>query len=82
MLVGAALGAVQAVMLIGVTESPQTLYKNGDKELARKTLARLRGTGEIEEEFDTFGSSETGNGKIHPYIFNPFSILCLELIHL
>ncbi|RPB12223.1 MFS general substrate transporter [Morchella conica CCBAS932] len=63
MLVGAALGAVQAVMLIGVTESPQTLYKNGDKELARKTLARLRGTAEIEEEFDTFGSSETGNAN-------------------
>lgn len=68
MLVGAALGAVQAVMLIGVTESPQTLYKNGEKELARKALARLRGTNEIEEEFDTFGSSETGNGKINFYI--------------
>jgi hypothetical protein len=69
MIAGSALGALQAVMLIGVTESPQTFYKNGDKELAKKTLISLRGTENVSEEFDTFGPSEaTGNGKIYSYI--------------
>ncbi|KAH0611121.1 uncharacterized protein H6S33_011548 [Morchella sextelata] len=62
MIAGSALGALQAVMLIGVTESPETFYKNGDKELAKKTLISLRGTENVSEEFDTFGPSEaTGN---------------------
>ncbi|KAI5840474.1 general substrate transporter [Morchella snyderi] len=59
MIVGAVLGALQAVMLVGVSESPQTLYKNGNKELAKKVLISLRGTEEIDEEFDTFGPNET-----------------------
>lgn len=68
MIVGAVLGALQAVMLVGVSESPQTLYKNGNKELAKKVLISLRGTEEIDEEFDTFGHNETtSDGKIPSY---------------
>lgn len=58
------MGAVQAVLLTIVPESPAYLYKAGKKEEARKVLIKLRGTTEVEDELASFAGS-SGEG-IYP----------------
>lgn len=51
MVVSAAVGAIQGILLLELPESPKYLVSMGDKEAARNSLAKLRGpTGDIEDE--------------------------------
>ena len=55
LVVGAAIGAIQGALLLGIPESPKYLVSVGNRNAARNSLARLRGTSRasntaIEEE--------------------------------
>lgn len=51
LVIGAAIGALQGVMLMSIPESPKYLLSIGNKQAARESLAQLRGSGgDIEDE--------------------------------
>jgi len=53
LVVGAAIGAIQGALLLGIPESPKYLVSVGNRNGARDSLARLRGpsySAEIEDE--------------------------------
>lgn len=50
LLVGAAVGALQGALLLGIPESPKYLVSVGNRRGARESLARLRGASYMEDE--------------------------------
>ncbi|KAK6526218.1 hypothetical protein TWF694_004836 [Orbilia ellipsospora] len=62
--VGGLIGLAQLVLLPFCVESPKWLVSAGERDLARRCLAKLRGRPDIEDEITTY-SRETNHGSIH-----------------
>jgi hypothetical protein len=56
--VGAAIGVVQGVLLLGLPESPRYLLSVGNKNGARNSLAKLRGPSNSESIEDEIRGEE------------------------
>lgn len=76
LVVGAAIGAIQGALILGIPESPRYLVSIGNKNAARDSLARLRGSSyaseiedEIREEEPLTGAAAEDGNKVSTWEF-------------
>ncbi|XP_062218254.1 sugar transport protein MST6-like [Phragmites australis] len=70
--IGLAFGAVPAAVIalgaLAIPDTPISLIVRGDAEMARKTLAQIRGVSDVREEFDDLSAaSEDSKAVAHPW---------------